>query len=247
MQGMLKLTWIETKLFLRDIPATFFSLAFPLLLLVLYGIVYTNEPNAYFGGHGILDFYVPAYITLIIATNGLLFLPATLASYREKGILLRLRATPLRPLAILGTEIMVTFLMTVAGMILLVIVGVFVYHIHMLGNPFSMLAAFVLNCLAIFTLGFVIASLAPSARTAEFVGMLIYFPMLFLSGTTFPIKLFPPVLQQVVQFLPVTQAVNLLQGLWLGDSWGDLITPVVALVTIVVAGVIISVRFFRWR
>ncbi len=247
MQGLLKLTWIETKLFLRDLPATFFSLAFPLLLLVLYGSVYNNEPNAYFGGHGILDFYVPAYIILIIATNGLLSLPVTLASYREKGILLRLRATPLRPQAILGTEVMVNFLMTAAGALLLIIVGVFVYHIHLLGNPLSMLAAFVLSCLSIFTFGFVIASLAPSARTAEFVGFVIYFPMLFLSGTTFPIKLFPPVLQQVVQFLPLTQAVNLLQGLWLGDSWGDLITPVVALVSIVVVGGIISVRFFRWR
>jgi len=247
MQGWLKLTWVETKLFLQDFAATFFSLGFPLLLLVIYGSVYNNEPNAYFGGHGILDFYVPAYFTIVIATNGLLALPVALASYREKGVLLRLRATPLRPQAILATEVMVTFLMTAAGTLLLIVVGFFVYHVNFLGNPLSMLAAFVLSCLSIFTLGFVIASLVPSARTAEFVSFAIYFPMLFLSGATFPVKIFPQALQQVVQFLPLTQVVNLLQGLWLGDSWGDLITPVIVLISIGVVGVIISARFFRWR
>jgi ABC-2 type transport system permease protein len=246
-QGLLKLTWVETKLFLRDLAGTFFSLAFPLLLLVIYGSVYTNEPNAFFGGHGILDFYVPAYFTIVIATNGLLALPVALASYREKGVLLRLRATPLRPQAILATEVMVNFLMTAAGTLLLIVVGFFVYHVNFLGNPLSMLAAFVLSCLSIFTLGFVIASLVPSARTAEFVSFAIYFPMLFLSGATFPVKIFPPALQQVVQFLPLTQVVNLLQGLWLGDSWSDLITPVIVLISIVVVGVIISARLFRWR
>lgn len=247
MQGWVKLTWVETKLFLRDYTGTFFTLAFPVLLLVIYGSIYGNEPNSFFGGHGIIDFYVPAYICMVMATAGLLTLPVALASYREKGVLLRLQATPLRPQAILAAEVVVHLAMTIAGALLLIIIGAFAYHINFLGHPLSMLAAFVLGFLSIFTIGFVIASLAPSARTAEIVGFVLYFPMLFLSGATFPIQLFPPVLRNIVQFVPMTHVVNLLQGLWLGESWGDHLTQVIVLATIIVGGVIFSSRFFRWR
>lgn len=145
MHGWGKLTWVETKLFLRDYTGTFFTLAFPVLLLVIYGSIYSNEPNAFFGGHGTIDFYVPAYITMVLATAGLLTLPVTLASYREKGVMLHLSATPLRPQAILAAEVVVHLAMTIIGALLLIIVGTFAYHLNFLGYPLSMLAAFVLG------------------------------------------------------------------------------------------------------
>ncbi len=247
MQGWLKLTWVEAKLFIREPIAAFFSMVFPLMLLFLFGSIYGNEPSSLFGGHGLVDVYVPAYIALVIGTNGLLSLPITIANYRESGVLLRLQAAPLRPQAILLAEIAVNFLMTLVGALLLIVVGKLVYNLHFLGDPFTMFVAFTLCCLSFFAFGFVLASLLPNARAVQIVGMVIFYPMLFLSGTAVPAQLLPKNLQNFAQFLPLTWVVKLLQGLWLGSSWGDQVTYVIALVALLVVSVSISARFFRWR
>src|SRR5712692_5515486 len=101
MQSWLKLTWVETKLFLRE-PGAYFGLAFPLVLLFIFGGIYGNTPNAFLGGRGSLDVYVPAYIAMLIVAYGFFALPIVIINYRERGILFRLQATPLRPLAILS-------------------------------------------------------------------------------------------------------------------------------------------------
>lgn len=247
MRGWLKLTWVETKLFLRDPTAAFFALAFPLLSIFIFGSIYGNKPTPFFGGHGTIDVSAPAYIAMIIAINGLIYLPVVMANYRERGILLRLQATPLRPLAILVAEIVVSFMMTIVGTILLFIAAKVVYDLHFFGNPFSVLMAFVLGTCSIFALGFVVASLAPNVRTAEFAGLAIFMVMLFLSGATFPSQLFPSALKQVTQFLPLTHVVTLLQGLWLGNGWGSHIKEVIVLASLLVVSVIVSARFFHWR
>jgi ABC-2 type transport system permease protein len=247
MQGWLKLTWVETKLFLRDPTAAFFALAFPLLSIFVFGSIYGNKPTPFFGGHGTIDASVPAYMAMVIAINGLLYLPVVIATYRERGILLRLQATPLRPLAVLVAEIVVSFMITMIGTILLIIAARVVYDLHFFGNPFSVLVAFMLGTFSIFSLGFVVASLAPNVRTAEFVGLAIFMVMMFLSGATFPSQMFPPALKQVTQFLPLTHVVTLLQGMWLGNAWGSHLLEVVVLASLLVVSVIVSARFFRWR
>src|SRR5258708_4492172 len=122
MQGWLKLTWVETKLFLRE-PGSYFGLAFPLVLLLVFGSIYGNAPNAFLGGHGSLDVYVPAYIALLISVNAFYALPITIINYRERGILFRLQATPLRSREILSAQIGANFLMTTADVIILIVLG----------------------------------------------------------------------------------------------------------------------------
>jgi ABC-2 type transport system permease protein len=87
MRGFWKLTLMETKLFLREPMAAFFTLAFPLMMLFLFGSIYGNKPTPFFGGYGSVDVSVPAYTAVIIATSGLLFLTIAMASYREHGSL----------------------------------------------------------------------------------------------------------------------------------------------------------------
>lgn len=247
MHGWFKLTWVEAKLFLRNPLAAFFALAFPLLLLFLYGSIYGNNPLPLYGGHGMVDVYAPAYIAMVIATNGLLTVPNAIANYRESGVLLRLQATPLRPLAILLAEFTGNFVMTVVGALLIIVTGALVYHMHFLGDPLSMLAAFVLSCLSFFAFGFVLASVLPTAYAVQVIAYLLFFPMLFLSGIGYPTQLMPQSLQNIAQFLPLTYIVRLLQGLWLGESWSTHGKDVLILAGLLVVSVIVSARFFRWR
>lgn len=247
MRGFWKLTWTEVKLFLREPMAAFFTLAFPLMMLFLFGSIYGNKPTPFFGGYGSVDVSVPAYTAMIIATSGLLSLTISMASYREQGILRRLRATPLRPQAILGAQVIVIFLMTLLGMVLLVIAGRLVYGLRFEGNPFNVLAAFVLSSMSFFALGFVLAGLLPTARTAQIVGMALFYPMIFLSGAAIPREVLPENIRQFAQVLPLSHVVTLLRGLWMGDSWGKYLWETVILVTLLIVGVLVSSKTFRWK
>jgi ABC-2 type transport system permease protein len=247
MKSLLKMTWTETKLFLREPIAAFFTLAFPLMMLFLFGGIYGNAPSPYFGGYGTIDVSVPAYTAMIIATSGLMSIAITMATYRERGILRRLHTTPVSPVVVLAAQAIVVFVMTALGMVLLIVAGKVVYHLRFDGNPFSVLAAFVLGCLSFFSLGFVLASLMPTARTAQVVGMIFLYPMLFLSGATLPRELLPPSIQQISRFLPLTYVVNLLRGLWIGEAWSSHLLDVGVLAGMLIFGIIVSVRMFRWE
>jgi ABC-2 type transport system permease protein len=247
MKSLLKMTWMEAKLFLREPIGAFFTLAFPLMMLFLFGSIYGNKPEAMFGGYGTIDISVPAYTAMIIATTGLLGLTITMAAYRENGVLRRLRTTPIRPLVILAAQVIVLLLMTTFGMVLLIIAGKLVYHVRFEGNVLSVLVGFVLCSLSFFAIGFVLAGLMPTARTAQVVGMVLLYPMLFLSGAGFPRELLPEAIKKVSAFLPLTYVVNLLRGLWIGEPWGVHLLDAGVLAGILILGVSISTFTFRWE
>jgi ABC-2 type transport system permease protein len=247
MKSLLKMTWMETKLFLREPIGAFFTLVFPLMMLFLFGSIYGNTPTPRFGGHGTIDISIPAYTAMIIATSGLMSITITMASYRENGILRRLRTTPISPLVILAAQVIVVFAMTCLGMVLLIAAGKLVYHVHFEGNAFNVLAGFVLSSLSFFALGFIVAGIIRTARTAQIVGMVILYPMLFLCGAAFPRELLPDAIKRVSTFLPLTYVVNLLRGLWIGEAWSQHTTEAVVLAALLAVGVLISVRTFRWE
>lgn len=247
MKSLIKLSWMEAKLFFREPIGAFFTLVFPLMMLFLFGSIYGNTPSPLFNGLGTIDISVPAYTAMIIATTGLMGLTITMSTYREKGILRRLQTTPISPFVVLAAQVIVLFLMTLFGMALLILAGKLVYHIQFQGNALSVLGGFALCSLSFFAIGFVLAALMPTARTAQVVGMVLLYPMLFLSGAGFPKELLPEAIKKVSTFLPLTYVVNLLRGLWVGDAWSLHTTDVLVLLAILVVGVAISIWTFRWE
>ena len=247
MRGILKLSLTEMKLFLREPMAAFFTLVFPLMMLFLFGSIYGNKPSAFFGGYGSVDMSVPAYTAMIIATSGLLGLTISIATYREKGILRRLKATPLYPQTILTAQVSVIFLMTALGMALLIIAAKIVYNLKFDGNPLNVFLAFVLSSMSFFSLGFILSGLLPTARSAQVVAMVLFYPMLFLSGAAIPREVLPETIQNYAQFLPLTHVVNLLRGLWIGNGWAEHLKEVAVLSGMLIFGVAISAKTFRWE
>jgi ABC-2 type transport system permease protein len=247
MKAFVKYTWTEMKLFLREPVGAFFTLLFPLMMLFLFGSIYGNEPSPFFNGYGSVDVSIPAYTAMIIGTTGIMSITITISAYREKGILRRLRVSPLRPLVILAGQVAVIFLMTVAGMLLLVISGKLVYQMRFDGDVLNVVLAFILSSLSFFALGFVLASVLPNARTAQVVGMAIFYPMLFLSGAGLPREILPQAVQDFSRFLPLTHVVTLLRGLWIGESWSLHLTEVWVLLGLLVAGILVSIKAFRWE
>ena len=174
-------------------------------------------------------------------------LPIQTSVNRELGILRRYRVTPLRPLTYFAADVASYWVMALAGMALLVVVGKLVYDVRFEGNILSVLAGFTLGTLAFLAIGFVIASLAPSARVAQTVGMVLSYPMMFLCGATIPSELLPSSVQRIADFLPLTYVVKLMRGLWVGEPWSDLWLEATVLTGILVICGAISARFFRWE
>ena len=247
MRTLWKLIVVQTKLFLREPIGAFFTLAFAPLVLILFGAIYGNEPTPMFGGRGSMDVSVPAYMGLIVGTVGLMSVPIATSARRETGALRRFRATPLRPLTYMISDVAVNFVMTLLGIAILVLMGTAVYHVRFEGNILSVLAAVSLGAFAFFAIGYIIAGLSPTARVAQIVGMVLLYPMMFLSGASMPLEILPAGIRSVSSFLPLTHVVTLVRGLWAGDSWGQHGTEVIVLLGVLVVGTIISARTFRWE
>ena len=173
----------------RFFPTVFFALAFPVMLLALFGSIFGNEPTDFFDGLGTVDVSVPAYLALVIAVTGLTSFPLTMAEYRDKGVLRRLLVTPASPLTLLLAQLVVNVLLTVIGLALLVLEGVVFFDLHLAANWAAFVPVFLLVLVSTFSIGLLIASWAPNERTATMVAMLVYFPMIFLSGATLPVEM----------------------------------------------------------
>ena len=83
---------MEMRLFTRDFFGFFFALVFPVMMVLLFGGIYGNEPV--YGGFGMMDITVPAYATMVTGVTGIMSLPITLAGYKERKIYKRFDASP---------------------------------------------------------------------------------------------------------------------------------------------------------
>lgn len=244
MNAFLKMTWTELKLTLREPIGTFFTLLFPLLLMVLFGSIYGNEPSEFYGGMGSVDVSVPGYIGMIIGTVGMMGIPITLSNYREQGVLRRYRATPLKPAVVLWSQVAVNVIMALIGVSLLIVTGRLLYDLQFPAGPWGILPAILIGAFSFFAVGFVLASVLPTPRTAQAVGMALFYPMLFLSGAAMPRQILPETVQRVSEFLPLTHVVILLEDLWFQNSWNVVSTAVI--VSLFIICLLVTQRTFRW-
>lgn len=166
MKGFTQLAAANLKLLVREPITVFFTLAFPLMLVLIFGAIYGNEPTYLFGGYGSMDVSMPGYTALILGSVGLLTVAINTSSYRESGVLRRFRATPLRPVTYIAADVTSTLVMMLAGMAPLLLAGRLIYDVRFEGQPVSVFLAVLLGGLAMFSVGYLIASLAPSARCA---------------------------------------------------------------------------------
>ena len=249
MRGLWQLTWLEIKIFMREPLGAIGSVVFPVVAFVLLGrsapraIDVTSAPRTgVFSAGG-----VPVFVSVLIAISAVLSLVTIISIYREGGILKRLRATPLRPSTILSAHVLVKLLLTAITMSLMILAGKRYFAIGAGVPLFGFTVAVLLSVLSILSLGFVIASIVPTARFAQPIGALILYPMIALSGIFVPVASLPPSLRAVTRVLPLTYVVSLLQGIWRGDGWVAHMGDVAALVVVFVASVAVSSRVFRWE
>lgn len=244
MRSFLTLARVEVSLLLREPAALFFMLALPMLLLALNGSE-GNAPRPELGGAGLVDVMVPGYVLLVMLTSGLMALPETLASYRERGFLRRMRASPLRPWQILGAHAATQGAVALIGLVLLVGVGIVAFDLRRPAGWAAALAAIAASAAAVIAVGFLLASVLPTARTTQAVAAAIYFPAIFISGAVVPTEGLPQFAQHLGQALPFTYAVRALREAWTAGTLDGV--AFAALAATVAVAVPIAVRTFRWE
>lgn len=248
LRGLLKLTWLEIKIFLREPMGAIGTIVIPVAVFLGLGRVgsRTLTPEAV-AGSSWLRVVLPVFAVLLIALSAVISLVTIISIYREGGILKRLRATPLRPTTILTAHVLVKLLFTAATLTLLVLAGRRYYPVGMQVSMVSATLALLAATWSVLSLGFVIASLVPTARFAQPIAAAIFYPMVALSGLFVPIAALPPRLQPLARVLPLTPAVSLLKGIWQGDAWSAHASDVAALIVVFAVCVALSSRVFRWQ
>src|SRR5450755_478198 len=220
MRGLWKLAWIEIKVFMREPMGAFGTIVFPVLIFLVVGRAVAGRmaPSS-LATSGFIHVGLPVIASLLIAVSAVLSLVTIISIYREGGILKRLRATPLRPQTILTAHVIVKLALTAATLALLVLAGKRYYPVGVHVPLFSFTIALLFGTLSILSIGFLIASIVPTARFAQPIGVAILYPMLGISGLFVPVASLPPALHAVARVVPLTYTVSLLAGIWKGDPW----------------------------
>jgi ABC-2 type transport system permease protein len=246
LRGFWKLTWLETKIFTREPMGFVGTLVMPLVVFIALGrALGVGKPVA--TPQVDIPFNPAILAAVLIAISAVQSLVAIISIYREGGILKRLRATPLSPVTIMGAQVAVKLAFTAVSLSLLVLAGKRLFPGVMQVNVFSFTLAVLLSTFSILSLGFVLASLVPTARFAQPIGAAVLYPMLFLSGLFFPVARLPRALGMVAYLLPTTHAVALMEGVWSGSGWSAHWVNVAALLALFVAYTGVSTRVFRWE
>ena len=246
LRGLWQLAWLELKIFLREPLGALGTILLPALVFVVFGKAAGPGLPAT-RTEGLLRVALPVLAAVLIAISAVLSLVTIIAVYREGGILKRLRATPLRPRTILTAHVVVKLGLTAMTLLSLIVVGKRLYPIEPGVPLLGFVLALLISTVSILSIGFVIASIVPTARFAQPIGAMILYPMVGLSGIFVSLDALPPALHLAARFLPLTYAVSLLQGIWVGDSWSAHAADLAALALVFGLCTAISARVFRWE
>lgn len=252
MTSLVKTTWVETKLFLREPVTVLFTFALPLMVLYVLGGVFGNEVDSggaddliVYGGYGPTNWYTPAYVGLAIAGVALIGVPAHIAEYRDRGILRRLRASSVpRPL-FLSSQLIVAFLIATIGSVLLLVIAFLTTEVEAPISAGLFLAAFGFGAICFSAFGILLGTVLPTARAAQSAGLLLWFLFMFVSGSGPPPEVLPESLATIGDYAPLTPVVKMLQEPWLSGEWA--VGQSIAVLAIGVVSALAAYFLFKWE
>ena len=245
MSALATLTRTEAKLFVRDPMSLFWGLAFPALLLAVIGLVFpgAQDPSPDLGGFRLVDLYAPIALGFALATLGISVLPVILATARERGVLQRLATTPVHPARMVIAQLLVHLAVAAMAGILAVVVGVAFLEIPMPGNLPGFILSFLLGAASLFGVGLLIGALAPTASSAQGIGLAVYFPLLFFAGVYFPRAVMSEGLRRISDLTPSGAAVQALSETWAGNSASG--SSLLVMAAFAIGTALVATRFFR--
>ncbi|MBV9100209.1 MAG: ABC transporter permease [Candidatus Dormibacteraeota bacterium] len=240
----------EQKLFWRNPASAFFAFLFPIIFLVVFATIF-KDTNAPVNGVKVKydDYYIPALVTFGVIGACFTNIAASISIRRDDGILKRLRGTPLPPWAFLAGVIGSSVIVSVLLVVLTVGFGVLVYGVHLPNHFGPLLLSLAVGAMTFCALGLAMTVAIPNAEAAPAIVNGVLLPVVFISGTFFPIDP-TSVVTKIAEYFPVKHFINALftafdpahqsatgfvgNDLLIMAAWG-------------VVGIVIAVRRFRWE
>jgi ABC-2 type transport system permease protein len=240
MSPMGRLVRAEMKLMVRDPLVVTFVFAFPVVTMLIIGGAFGTKPDPGFDNTNPSHWYVASYMTVTIAAAGLVMLPVHLASYRERGVLRRFTAAGFPRWSFAIAQLIVGMVTIVVACALLLAVAAPVYGIPPLHSGWRVVAALLLGAVAFVSIGVLLGSLLPSARSAQAVGLLIFFPSFLPGAGGPPPKVMGSIVKLVAGPLPLTQLTDAVREPWLGI--GQATGSLIAVAGMAVLATVVAVR-----
>src|SRR4051812_25351613 len=242
MKALLALINIDLKLALRNRSVLFFNYFFPLIFFFTFGFAMHAEQ-----GTRILQ-VVTMVFAIGVLGNGLFGAGMRAVQERENDVLRRYKVTPITPVPLLAASMITGVILYLPGLLLMLVLANRMFHMAVPPNLLSLLLFATIGCVAFRSIGLIIAAVVNSSQESLLLIQPLYMAMLFLSGATFPISLFPDWLQAVSHFIPATYLMIGIAGiLQQGESVMQNWQAVAALVVTAVIGLFIATKLFRWE
>jgi Imidazolonepropionase and related amidohydrolases len=241
MRGYVALIRITLKLAIREKAVLFFNFIFPLIFFFGFG-------QAYGAQSGGITRVVTMVLVLGMLGSGLFGAGIRAVAEREANILRRYKVAPITAAPLLVASMVTGWLLYMPAVLMLLGLAHFYYHMPFPERWFSLLVLVTLGTFALRSLGLIIASVVNSVAESNILIQLMYMPMLFLSGATFPISEMPVWAQIISQFLPASYLFSGMQGIVLrNETIAQNAIPALALIVATLVAVLISVKLFRWE
>lgn len=226
----------------RSKTALFWMMSFPLGFLFLFGFVMAR------GDARVMAVLMPGLLTTTLMSGGLFGVALPLVQQRENGLLRRLRVTPVTAAAVAVAHGVTAVMTGFLSLVILMTLARFVFNMQMAGTWITLTGVYLCGAIALIPMGLLVGSTARDMRTAPAIANLMFFPMMFLSGSAMPFAFLPEGVQRFARMLPTTYLVDAYSSVIVrGDSLLPIAGSLAVLVGIGVVGVVLTSMLFRWE
>jgi ABC-2 type transport system permease protein len=238
----------EQKAYWRNPFATLFTFVFPPMLLVIFGTLNRDAHSSLIGFVPFNQYFVPSIVTFGVMSACYVNLSINISFRREMGILKRVRGTPLPPWAFFVGVIGNVLLLSGLLVAITILVGRVFYDVPLPGRIAAFAATLAVGAFCFCSLALAVTRLVPNADAAPAVINGIFFPLVFISGTFFPV---PPtsVLSRIASFFPVRHFIQAAFAIYdprrasAGPDWGHLLV----MAAWGAGALLVALRTFRWE
>ncbi|HYL64135.1 MAG TPA: ABC transporter permease [Candidatus Methylomirabilis sp.] len=241
MKNFYSLTRMRIQLTVRNKMFIFFTLVMPFAFFFLYAGVFAK------GVPRVVAYFLGPILSLTVM-GSFWGLSAALVTFREQGILRRFHVTPVSAADMLASSIIANFVLVLPTVILQFLFARFIFHVTQFGNLFSVFLLIFFGTISFASMGLVVASVTNTMQETQVINQLIWLPLIFLSGATFPLAFLPDVAKKFAVFLPATYLVQGLQAAIVSSTKPlDLLVQMGSLAFWTVLTFFLAVQLFRWE
>jgi ABC-2 type transport system permease protein len=235
-----RLVRTELILMTREPLTVIFVFVFPVVTMLIIGGSFGTTPTVAFDWVNPSHWYVASYLTVVIAATGLIMVPVHLASYRERGVLRRFAAAGFPQWSFALAQLVTGLVAIAAGSAILLVVAAPVYGLPPMHQMARVVAAFALGAVAFVGIGVLLGAVLPSARAAQAVGLILFFPSFLLGAGGPPPHVMGSALRGIAGYLPLTRVTDAVRDPWLGT--GTATGSLIVVAVLAVAAATLAVR-----